>query len=78
MATTTPMMRPLGCIRTAWQPSVLGRRSVSTIYTPRPDPVALPSKLPKVFNAQLPTRLRPDQGKKQQTPDPRNSEYADC
>ena len=78
MAATTPMMRPLGCIRTAWQPSVLGRRSVSTIYTPRPDPVALPSKLPKVFNAQLPTRLRPDQGKKQQTPDPRNSEYADC
>ena len=65
MATTTPLMQPLGCIRTTWQPPMplLGRRSISTFYTPRPDPVALPSKLPKVFNSQLPDRLRPDMGK---------------
>lgn len=64
MATTTsPMMRQIGCLRTTTQPSsLLGRRSISTIYTPKPDPVALPSKLPKLFNSQLPTRLRPDQG----------------
>jgi len=64
MASISPIMRQLGCLRPLLKTpeSILGRRTISTAYTPKPDAAPLPSKLPKTFMSQLPTRLRPDQG----------------
>ncbi|ODM20853.1 hypothetical protein SI65_03906 [Aspergillus cristatus] len=66
MASISPIMRQLGCLRPLLKTpeSILGRRTISTAYTPKPDAVPLPSKLPKTFMSQLPTQLRPDQAPK--------------
>lgn len=66
MTAFSPFTRQLGCLRSFMraqeliQPQI--NRSISTVHSPKPEPVALPAKLPEQFLSQLPLRLRPDHG----------------
>ncbi|KAL2789135.1 translation protein SH3-like domain-containing protein [Aspergillus keveii] len=69
MAAFTQLTRQPGCLRSLMKPqsiiqSQLSRRSVSTAYSARPEPVPLPANLPAQFLRQLPERLRPREPKK--------------
>ncbi|KAL1981916.1 hypothetical protein VTN96DRAFT_2045 [Rasamsonia emersonii] len=67
MASPLPVMRPLGWLRSMTRAAVqpqLGRRSITTVYSPKPEPKPLPQGLPPQFYSQLPERLRPDREKK--------------
>ncbi|GIK00164.1 hypothetical protein Aspvir_004184 [Aspergillus viridinutans] len=68
MATVSPILRQLGCSRSFMKADGLLRpqfsRSISTAYSPKPEPAPLPSKLPKSFLSQIPTRLQPNAGRK--------------
>ncbi|KAE8152510.1 translation protein SH3-like domain-containing protein [Aspergillus avenaceus] len=69
MTAFSPIMRQLACLRSLAKPqssisSQLGRRSITTSYTPKSEPVPLPNKLPKQFISQLPERLQPAPGPK--------------
>lgn len=67
MATFSPILRQLGCLRSIAKPqslvsSQIARRSLTTVYTPKQEPVPLPSKLPKSFLSQIPPRQQPTNG----------------
>ena len=68
MASVSPIMRQLGCLRPLVRtsdsiaPTIMGCRSISTAYTPRPEPTALPNNMPDLFQSQLPARMKADQG----------------
>ncbi|KAE8352758.1 translation protein SH3-like domain-containing protein [Aspergillus coremiiformis] len=69
MATFSPIMRQLGCLKSAAKPQSLlsaqiARRSLTTVYTPKPEPVPLPTNLPESFLSQLTPRLHPANGPK--------------
>ncbi|KAE8374237.1 heterokaryon incompatibility protein-domain-containing protein [Aspergillus bertholletiae] len=69
MATFSPILRQLGCLRSlakpqSFAPSQIARRSITTAYTPKHEPVPLPSKLPKSFLSQIPPRQQPTNGRK--------------
>ncbi|KAE8139446.1 translation protein SH3-like domain-containing protein [Aspergillus pseudotamarii] len=69
MATFSPILRQLGCLRSIAKPqslvsSQIARRSITTAYTPKQEPVPLPSKLPKSFLSQIPPRQQPTNGRK--------------
>ncbi|KAE8385824.1 translation protein SH3-like domain-containing protein [Aspergillus alliaceus] len=64
MATFSPIMRQLGCLRSLAKPqpmvsSQIARRSITTTYTAKQEPVPLPSKLPESFLSQIPSHLQP-------------------
>lgn len=70
MAASLPALRPLSSLRSAIaaelrQPQVAffsGRRSLSTVYSAKPEQKPLPANLPQNFYSQIPERFRPDQG----------------
>ncbi|KAL2010492.1 hypothetical protein VTN00DRAFT_6299 [Thermoascus crustaceus] len=70
MAASLPALRPLGSLRSAIaaelrQPAFFsGRRSLSTVYSAKPEQKPLPANLPQNFYSQIPERFRPDQVKK--------------
>ncbi|PYH88988.1 hypothetical protein BO71DRAFT_435216 [Aspergillus ellipticus CBS 707.79] len=68
MASSSPILRQLGCFRSLLKPqpqpqpllqSPLNRRALSTVYSTRPTPKPLPENLPEQFIKQLPLHLRP-------------------
>ncbi|KAE8313806.1 heterokaryon incompatibility protein-domain-containing protein [Aspergillus transmontanensis] len=69
MATFSPILRQLGCLRSIAKSqslvsSQIARRSLTTAYTPKQEPIPLPSKLPKSFLSQIPPRQQPTNGRK--------------
>ncbi|KAL2220205.1 putative mitochondrial ribosomal protein [Thermoascus aurantiacus ATCC 26904] len=68
MAASLSALRPLSSLRSAIAelrpPQILCRRSLTTIYSPKPEQKPLPANLPPQFYSQIPTRYRPDQVKK--------------
>jgi len=66
MAASLSALRPLSSLRSAIAelrpPQILCRRSLTTIYSPKPEQKPLPANLPPQFYSQIPTRYRPDQG----------------
>ncbi|KAL2809735.1 translation protein SH3-like domain-containing protein [Aspergillus granulosus] len=64
MATFSQLTRQPGCLRSLVTPqsfiqSQISRRSISTAYTAKPEPVPFPANLPKQFLSQLPGRFKP-------------------
>jgi ribosomal protein L19 len=54
-----PLVRQLRCLK--FTPPVqhhVSRRCISTLYSAKPEPTPLPSKIPQQFLSQLPTRLK--------------------
>ncbi|KAL4939150.1 hypothetical protein BDV06DRAFT_199388 [Aspergillus oleicola] len=81
MASFSQLTRQLGCIRLSMKPQPLNRtqlRTITTAYTPKPEPVPLPADLPKQFLSQLPTRMRPHEPKKIKIYPPPPSSRAVC
>ncbi|KKK26700.1 mitochondrial 54S ribosomal protein [Aspergillus rambellii] len=69
MAALPQFTRQLGCFRSLVKPqplmqSQISCRSISTVYSQRPEPTPLPSKLPQQFLSQIPERLQPHVRKK--------------
>ncbi|EAW12680.1 mitochondrial 54S ribosomal protein bL19m [Aspergillus clavatus NRRL 1] len=68
MAAFSPILRQLGCSKSIFKTEGLLRpqlsRTLTTVYSPKPEPAPLPAKLPKAFASQLPTRLQPNNGRK--------------
>ncbi|KAA8647003.1 hypothetical protein EYZ11_000113 [Aspergillus tanneri] len=69
MAAFSPVMRQLGYFRSFMKPLVLkpsqiSRRSITTKYSPKPEQMPLPTKMPKSLLSQLPPRMQPTFGRK--------------
>ncbi|OOF94789.1 hypothetical protein ASPCADRAFT_208449 [Aspergillus carbonarius ITEM 5010] len=71
MATSSPILQQLGCFRSLLRPqslvqssSQVGRRTLSTVYSAKPEPQPLPANLPEQFLRQLPLRMRPNPERK--------------
>ncbi|PKY06300.1 hypothetical protein P168DRAFT_288254 [Aspergillus campestris IBT 28561] len=83
MANPSPILRQLGCFRSLMKPQSLqhaqiSRRSITTAYTPKSQPLDFPSKMPKTFLSQIPTHLQPHSRKKLKVYPPPASATTTC
>ncbi|KAL4787824.1 translation protein SH3-like domain-containing protein [Aspergillus varians] len=81
MASFSQVTRQLGCLRSLAksQPLNLSQsRTITTIYSSRPERTPLPTNLPKQFLSQIPERLKPHVPKKIKVYPPPPSARAAC